>query len=235
MMRRLLFAAVSAAIIMGVSGCMAPVTLQEQVIAHMNEKYDDTFSYHGPFGGGAGGPTQMLLESAKFPGETFWISCQKKDGELIVKETYPCVMFLKQTQELITSILDEAIEADYYMISCGGGERAVSENFSSELTFEEYIADKKSGINFFITIDGLVPEGERSDFEASLVNAFIEHKVCVSVGRLDFVENSEVYEKYKAAKDVASMASLREECGVLGTTLFMKADGTAEPFEWEEF
>jgi len=235
MMRYLLFAVVSVVIMMGAIGCGARVTLQDQVIAHMNDKYDDTFSYHGPFGGGTGTATQMLLESAKFPGETFWISCQKENGELIVKETYPRVKYLKQTQVLIASILDAAIEADYYMIECGGGERAVSDKFSNELTFEEYIADKKSGISFFITIDGLVAASEQDDFEARLVNAFKEHGVCVSMGRLDFVEKREVYEKYKASKEVAAMASLMDECAVQGTILFMKMDGTAEPFKWEAY
>lgn len=168
------------------SGCMGKKDITKEVLEHMQNKYDDTFEYAAPFGGGMGNvTTQMLLTSEKYPGKTIWIECYvDEDDNINIVDNYLSIKYEQQTAELINEIIDKTTDKDFavfYDLPL----QAFTKGASKETTFEEYISQPSSDICFIAIVDAQ-GEIDRDAFEQELEKNIVESGLCCRIGDVFF-------------------------------------------------
>lgn len=172
------------------SGCIGKKDITKEVLEHMQNKYDDTFSYVAPFGGGMGNvTTQMLLTSEKYPGKTIWIECYvDEDDNINIVDNYLSIKYEQQTVELINDIIKKTTDKDFtvfYDLPL----QAFTKGASKETTFKEYISQPSSDICFIAIVDA---QGEigRDAFEQELEKNIVESGLCCRLGNIYFDNNN---------------------------------------------
>ena len=182
-------------LMIGVCGCMVfdrDTSIEEQMIAKMNEKYsDDTFEYKSPFGGGAGVDSKtIIVSSQKYPGKDIYV--RYMDGEYT--DNYLSVKYQEQTENLIRNTLNNVLECDYLLIY--EPNRYACPNSNGEISFEEYIGQEKSSISFTVVSREKVLD--KTLFEKTIEAAVIKAGICVTAGTIYFDNGSDEFDTLTA-------------------------------------
>lgn len=161
------------------SGCHKNDAQQkvDRMLNYINNKYtDDSFTYKGPFGGGAGADTKTIIVSSKnYPDKDVYVRHSFNDGD-VYTDNYLGVRYAAQTESTIRSILDALISYDYLLFY--EVDRFACPNVTGELDFEEYIANDASCIGFTVVVDGILSNKE--SFETALRDAVVNKGICCS-------------------------------------------------------
>lgn len=172
------------------SGCIGRKNTTKEVLKHMQNKYDDTFEYAAPFGGGMGNKsTQMILSSEKYPGKRIWVWCfEDESGDVQIADNYVGVKYEKQTAELLNNILENVV-GENFTLFYDAYLNTATKGASDEMTFEEYIAEPTSNINFIAIVDSQ-GEIDRDAFEQALEKNIVESGLCCRMANIYFDSNN---------------------------------------------
>lgn len=182
--------------LIGVSGCMSKGNdAIGKMLEHMNEKYDDQFTYNRPYGGGPSAKSKKIIcSSEKFPDKDIWVMYQEDaDGNVLIFDNYMGVKFEQQTRNLLNQTLTKVFGSEYklfYTVNL----QAATKGASNEMTFEEYIKEPSSSIGIVVIVkqrDGL----ERSDVEQELERAIQEAGLCCRLGTIYFDAGTGYYDE----------------------------------------
>ena len=167
-------------LIMGVSGCMEKneVSAVERMVAHLNDRYDDTFAYAEPFGGGAGANSkQIICSSEKYPGAQVVVTLYRDaDGLEHIADNYMGVKYEARTRSALEEILEDTFGVEYrlfYQVSL----THCTEGASNEMSFESYASQRSSGIGFTAVVDSSYAV-DRAQVESALEQAFRDAGIC---------------------------------------------------------
>ena len=210
-------------ITIGASGCMFMKTKDNinDMVTHMNEKYDDYFTYKEPFGGGNGAKSiQIIVSSTKIPDQDIWVEYQQKDGVEIYADNYVYVKYANETTELIEEILTRATGCDV-IVSYGVGLSGNVNSFTNETTLIEFISSNESNIGFVAVVSKEFTL-DKATLEENLRKEFASTKMIVDIGQIYFAQNDEQFSNpsvlpNKVLNNMTRLLFKTENGGVLGT------------------
>lgn len=164
------------------------------MVRHMSEKYlDDTFTYKGPFGGGAGADTKTIVVSSEnYPDEEIYVRHSFNNGG-VYTDNYLGVKYEEQTELAIKGVLDAVVTYDYLLIY--DVDRFACPNTTGTLTFEEYIASDAACIGFTVVVGSTAYDKEF--FEKKLEEAITSAGICCS-GTIYFDNGSGAFDTLEA-------------------------------------
>lgn len=142
------------------------------MVDYLNERYpEDSFDYKGPFGGGAGASSKMIIAtSEKYPDAEVYVSCKYVNDEYIYADNYLAVKYENQTRNEIKRLLENCFGSDVYF-----NYKVSSLDFtegSADMSFEQYISEPTSGLSFVAIIGAGYSNEDRKDTEQRIKNTF---------------------------------------------------------------
>ena len=148
---------------------------QNKMVDMMNKKYpDDRFKYYGPFGGGAGADSKtIVVNSEKYPDQRIYVRYYNKDGNEVYTDNYMSIVYEDQTRKKISGILDGLSKT--FRLFYDTDDYACP-NSDGPISFEEYIADKKSNIGFTAIV--IASDINRAEIEKLLRDGFENGRIC---------------------------------------------------------
>lgn len=151
------------------------MTLENQILQYMNEKYtDDTFVYEGPTGGGAGADMKsIIVSSRKYPGKKIYAHYMA-DRTPAYTDNYLSVAYEQETKARIAEVLDRALACEYLLIY--DISRFACPNPDGMMDFEAYIGSSESCIGFTVVAKEKVTD--QAAFETALKQAIIAAGIC---------------------------------------------------------
>ena len=185
----------------GVNGCMKDnnISIIENstsgMIRYMNEKYDDTFSYVGSFGGSdAGESKNIYITSKKYPNRDISVCYHNCNGTAYITENYTHNRFKIETEEYITSMMKDLFGVDVivtYIISSPG----TVNDFNEKTTFEEYIGSEASDIVFKAVVSDLYETENMADV-AEKVKSMVEEAPIIASAEIYFASSPETFKEF---------------------------------------
>ncbi len=199
---------ISAILMTGVTGCMSNESYVDKMVAYMNEKYDDTFEYSAPYGGGPGATsTQIVVKSEKYPDAQIWVEYYTEDGKDIFADNYVSYKYEEQTRDVLQKLLTDVFQSDV-KLRYTVGTKGVLNNFTDNTTFDEYASDSASRIGFraFIFDTG----SATSNAESKLKEALEESGYVLS-GLVFITDDKAAFEKAFSlpAKELSNIAQMQ--------------------------
>lgn len=152
-----------AAVIVGVSGCMADGTIEEQMVSYMEEKYGDDFEYVRPTGSSIGkNRCYRVLKSDRYPGQEVLVCCVNEDGKKIFLDSYPALEYQPLAAERMQQACEETWPDIQVFTEQVPALRVLSESLGGNPTLEDYITWQYNGdyYNIFVDIPASVQEGK---------------------------------------------------------------------------
>jgi hypothetical protein len=163
------------------------VSKTDKLIAYMNEKYDDNFTYAAPFGGGAGASSlQVNVRSEKLQNDEIWVEYYEKDGEEIFADDYIARKYEAQTKEFLYETLKSALGCEV-IVSYGVGTKGSRNPFTNDTSFADYIATEASYIGFLATVSPTYKLSDREETKQKIEAAFAKNGF-VADGDIYFAE-----------------------------------------------
>jgi len=191
-----------------------------EMIEYVNDKYDDYFTYKEPFGGGTGEDVkQMIVSSAKIPGEDIWVECRQKNGVEVFADNYVYVKYANETTKLIEEILATATSCEV-IVSYGVGLSGVINSFTNETTFQEFISSSESNIGFVAVVSKEF-DLDKVTLKENLRKEFTSRKMIVDIGQIYFAQNDEQFSNpsqlpNKVLNNMTRLLFKTEDGGTLG-------------------
>ena len=180
-------------LLLAMASCMKPKSVSSEMVAYMNEKYDDHFEYVAPFGGHVGAiTTQIIVASERFPDAQVWVEHYTKDGKDFFADNYVDYKYEEQTHEALLELLENVFECEV-KLGFGVASKGTQNSFTNETTFEEYFTSAESyiGFNAVVSCD-YMPESE-SDIEQKLLSAFADTGL-IAGGSIYFSQSEETFQ-----------------------------------------
>lgn len=182
----------------GVCGCMnikKRANFEDRMLAHINEKYDDNFTYKGSFGGGAGVESkQILCSSEKYPGEDVLVMLYTdENGKECIVDNYVGIKYKQETIDLLGEVLAEVFDENYKLFY-ENSLQAYTKGATNEMTFSEYIAEASSGIGFTAIVSNEYTV-DQSEVERRIEKALVERGINCGLSTIYFDNGSGAYEK----------------------------------------
>ena len=177
-------------ILIMISICGCGVQGQDKVdrmVSYINEKYsDDSFEFMQMSGGHLGSNVaKIIVKSDKFPDKEIRVICSEVDGVEIFTDTYLNIKFEKETYNYIKNALTSIYGENIY-IKYIPDDLACTKNGSSDMTFDEYIAERSSYIYFSAAV-----MGDANNEEATLATIKDLFKNAVIEGNIYFMDTDE--------------------------------------------
>ena len=171
------------------TGC-AKEDVTQDIITHMEIKYNDSFEYKEPFGGGAHKEDlQMLLSSKEYPDEDVWVSYYEVDGQPVIEDNYLCVKFKQNTIDALTAAANNVIDDDF-VLHYEVRPLVYTEGSSGAMSFEEFIQEPTSHITFRVAVNsGNIDENYKKNIETKLEEKLKEYGICARIGVFFFYES----------------------------------------------
>lgn len=202
-----------------------------KMLEYINDKYADTFTYIGPYGGYTGSTThKIIISSRKFPGREICVVSSEGSGRPIYSDNYVAVKYESQTKQCLTDLLSECLGPDLF-VSYGASTLACSSVFNDETTFSEFITEPSSAIHFTAITGFSLTDRDRDQLVSALEEKFVSVGLCCG-GKIYFCSDFEGFgsltdENYYSTclKDDAYDASLY---------INMSSSAAFEKARWEE-
>lgn len=193
-MKKIVFIFTIITIMIGVCGCMGG-NIEDKMVKHMNEKYDDEFTYNGPFGGGIGARTkQITVNSHKYPDYKIWVEYEKDGDNIIYRDNYVFYKYKDKVTDYLSNLLSEYFKCEVkvsYNISSKGG----YQGFDNNTSFDEFKSTANSNICFTAVISPeYIIENEKMIGE-SLENVLKNNKI-VAYGDIFFSNSNDNFKYY---------------------------------------
>ena len=191
-MKRISILFIIIALMIGVSGCMDnsfddKKTSSNELVDYMNGKYDDTFSYKAPFGGGVGADSkQILVLSEKYPEYDIWVEKSATNSEY--NDNYTDYKLKSAVEEIFLHQLEEIFNRKAFVVrniqTSGSYAR-----YDSKTTASEYLNTPEQNIGFSAVIAGY-DFSKREQAEKKIVHVFENYKANI-YGSVYFIEKEE--------------------------------------------
>ncbi len=165
-----------------------PNKMAERMVSYINDKYDDNFTYIGPCGGYLGSSIhKIFVSSEKFPNRDVTVICNLIDGKELYSDNYIGVKFENKTKELIRKTLVSCFGNSVFL--CYAVDLTASyKDSNDDTTFEDYIGDPSSAINFTAIIEYNYSDNSINEISEKLRNALSDAGLCCG-GMLYFGNN----------------------------------------------
>ena len=164
--------------------------LVDEMILHMNEKYDDTFTFVREVGQRFGADIyRIVAASEKYPDDAVFVTWQKAKEETVISDNYVGIIYQEQTKSLINGLMKDEFGDKVFVEYIVNGFPLTPE-FDEKTSFETYVTDVRSGIRFnaIVLVDS--PTVNTDDMEARIRKVFGSNKLCSS-GCVYFTEKEE--------------------------------------------
>ena len=172
----------------------------EDMVAYMNEKYDDQFEYSSSLGVSEGGEElKIIVKSKKYPEAEVLVSYYKLNGEWVYADNYVSYKYENQTKKTIQNMLEEIYNGDVNL-QYGVGTSAYLNNFTKETTFEEYISAGDASIRFNAVVLINNPKSMAKQSQDVLKKSLLDKNLIVS-GQITFVDNKYTIEEFWKLSD----------------------------------
>jgi len=173
-------------------------SLNDRMVAYMNERYDDTFTFEILLN--IGRETRKIsVLSKKFPEDKIRVLYWKTDEGEFFNDDYHHFLFKQQTITKLNEVLTEAFEHDFKMFYNSNIYVGII-TMPADITFKEYIANKSSQINFNAV---LAPGYDFSDQDAvvnKLRNTLTSHNIKILSASIIFSDDEDEYESLDRSK-----------------------------------
>lgn len=215
---RIILVLLSALFLLGVCGCMkrGQYPGNDEMVAYLESKYDDSFTYYGPASGDLRGKSkQIYCTSVKFPDYLTWVKYDAESG--VYTENYLCVRYHAQAEALLNSTLAQALPENQYAYLSGTMGNGVSmDGASEETTFEEFISDRKSALSMIAIVQLTENSTDRSELKENIRCAVLESGMYLVSCEVFFTESDQYsgamsdseYSKFVAGGDYEQRCSL---------------------------
>ena len=177
----------------GVTGCMNnKESVVDKMVAYMNEKYDDHFEYSAPFGGGTGGTaSQIMVTSEKFPDADIIVTYSPNSDKY--SDNYVNYKYEQATFELLEEILGNVLKVDFLLTYKAS--LLTSSDFTDETTFETYISQIGSYIQFVAIVDKDYQIENQDAFLDKFEAEFAKHDI-LAQGRIYFAQTASQFAEF---------------------------------------
>ena len=203
-MKKISILILSVILMMGVSGCMnsgknekeslginKTKTIHEKMVAYMNERYDDTFTFNSPFGGSVGvDSTQITVKSEKYPDEKIWVEYVVEDGEEHYYDNYIDYKYENETKEYLLKIMREIFEGSDVVVEYNVDSGGTRNEYNESVTFEQYIKGESTPIVFSAYINTDIREQDKERITNLITAKFVDELEMKVIGKTYF-EKSE--------------------------------------------
>ena len=132
----------------GSSAPQSTLPIDERMMEYINSRYDESFEFYGRKSGiYSSVQFNILVTSAKYPGELINVLYAVEDGVEIFNDNYLYFVYREQTEALLGSILTDAFSHDFKLFY--GMDPPVGVNtVPGDASFYEYISNDASWIMF---------------------------------------------------------------------------------------
>ena len=164
--------------------------LVDEMILHMNEKYDDTFTFVREVGQRFGADIyRIVAASEKYPDDAVFVTWQKSKEETVITDNYVGIIYQKQTKSVINGLMKDEFGEKVFVEYIVNG-FPMTPDFDEKTSFETYATDVRSGIRFnaIVLVDS--PTVDVDEMEARIRKVFCSNKLCSS-GCVYFTEKEE--------------------------------------------
>jgi len=203
-MKKISILILSVILMMGVSGCMntgrnekeniginKAKTIHEKMLAYMNERYDDTFTFDSSFGGSVGiDSTQITVKSDKYPDEKIWVEYVVENGEEYYYDNYIDYKYENETKEYLLAIMCEVFNGSDVVVEYNVDSGGTRNEYDKSITFEQYIKGESTPIVFSAYIDTEIREQDKERVIDLITAKFVDKLEMKVVGKIYF-EKSE--------------------------------------------
>ena len=205
--------------------------LVDKMILHMNEKYDDTFTFVRVVGQRFGADIyRIIVASEKYPDDNIIVTAQKPENELVITDNYVGVIYQNQTRNEISKLLKDEFGDDVLVKYKAYGYPSTPD-FDENTPFEKYVSDARSGIKFnaIVVVDS--PTVDVQNFEDRLRKTFGSDKICSS-GCVYFTDKEEDLNKISDERGFGLYQM--QHSYITRCTMVMKNSHEFNMVEWEK-
>ena len=164
--------------------------LVNEMILHMNEKYDDTFTFVREVGQRFGADIyRIVAASEKYPDDAVFVTWQKSKDVTVITDNYVGIIFQEQTKNVIKELMTEEFGEKVFFEYIVNGFPLTPE-FDEKTSFETYATDVRSGIRFnaIVLVDS--PVVDTDEMETRIRKVFGSNRICCS-GCVYFTDKEE--------------------------------------------
>lgn len=187
-------------LMIGVSGCMninkqenefkginKSKTVHEKMVAYMNERYDDTFTFNAPFGGSVGiDSTQITVKSEKYPNEKIWVEYVVENGEEYYYDNYIDYKYENETREYLLEIMREIFDGSNVVVKYDVDSGGTKNEYDESTTFNQYIKGESTPIVFSAYIDADIGEQDKAGVIHLITAKFVDELNMKVIGDIYF-------------------------------------------------
>lgn len=163
--------------------------IYDKIVAHMNGKYDDKFTFRLPVHQRLGSfLVRINMNSEKYPGKKVYASCfRDEEDNVVITDNYVGIKFEKEVRDSISKMLTD-MYGDGVLVLYETSATISSLKFDDKTSFEEF-AGSKSACIFFNAIVYWPKDKFKQDHEDSIIKSkLIDSGICCS-GTVYFTEN----------------------------------------------
>lgn len=207
--------------------------LVDEMILHMNEKYDDTFSFVHVVGQRVGAELyRIVAASSKYPDDAVFVTWHrpKNKGEKIITDNYVGIIHQEQTKTLINKLLkDEFGEKVFVKYTVFGF--PLTPDFDESTSFEKYAKDIRSGIQFsaIVVVDSETIDVE--EMEKRIRKALGADQICCG-GSIYFTNKEE--DLHKITDDKGFGVYYQQHSFITRCEIVMKNSKEFSLIKWEK-
>ncbi len=206
-------------VILGVSGCMnKEQSVVEKMVSYMNGKYDDTFEYSAPFGGGASAKSKQInVKSQKMPDCDIWVEYSYETMKY--EDNYIDYLYKTQVENYLKSNIEEVFTGDI-KVARNIPTAGVYADYAPNTSFEEYINTSEQRIFFTVVACGY--SDDKKDIIEKQISDTVEKYDAVFLGNVYFVDKANDIEGFleKTTKEKDSYTRVIVEKQSKGYTKF---------------
>lgn len=155
--------------------------LYDQIVAHMNEKYDDTFTFRLPVRQRFGAfMVRITMNSEKYPEKKVYAACFRgEDGNSVITDNYVGIKYEKAVRDSIKNMLSD-MYGDDVLVLYQTSATISSLGFDDETTFEEFAGSKSAGIIFNAIVYWPKDKFSQKNEDEILRSKLIDSGICCS-------------------------------------------------------
>lgn len=165
--------------------------IEDKMVNHMNDKYDDEFHFVSYFGGtflGKGDVKEIICNSKKYPDAAIWVSYNRETE--VYSDDYITVKYLEKINDLAKTIADKVLpNEEYYIDEINNDLHSPPKDASDSTTFEELISQPEAGLTLEIYVNTNRKEYDLDEIKNKLEQEIKKSKICFVKGDIYFIDD----------------------------------------------
>lgn len=160
-----------------------------EITEHLNQKYDDEFTFIGKFGGTFdNNKNEYEFSSSKYPEYSVWVAQDRRDGTIV--DNYISLKFHKQVKNDIQSIINSISPNYEFFVEFNENFAHTSiGNESGDISYQEYVTNANAELSFVVLLDTEILNDDRQKFEDSLFELIKEKNIHFLNFTIYFINN----------------------------------------------